>query len=109
MDLQAKWTAKVMCGKSVLPSQEEMLADVERHYQDMEEKGIPKHYTHTLAHEVSYEYMDWLANQSGTPQVDDETKFKCRSYFKFAAENGIWRAREWEPIQSLNSHPLPNS
>ncbi|KAL0425822.1 UNVERIFIED_CONTAM: Flavin-containing monooxygenase FMO GS-OX-like 2 [Sesamum radiatum] len=109
MDLQAKWIAKVMCGKSVLPSQEEMLADVERHYQDMEEKGIPKHYTHTLAHEVSYEYMDWLANQSGTPEVDDETKFKCRSYFKFATENGLRRAREWEPIQSLNSHPLPNS
>ncbi|XP_011090332.1 flavin-containing monooxygenase FMO GS-OX-like 2 [Sesamum indicum] len=101
IDLQAKWVAKVISGKSVLPSQEEMLADVERHYQDMEEKGIPKHYTHTLAQQVSYEYMDWLANQAGKPEVDDETKLKCRSYFNFVAENSLWKAKEWEPTMGI--------
>ncbi|KAL0429048.1 UNVERIFIED_CONTAM: Flavin-containing monooxygenase FMO GS-OX-like 2 [Sesamum radiatum] len=101
IDLQAKWVAKVISGKSGLPSQEEMLADVERHYQDMEEKGIPKHYTHSLRKEVSYEYMDWLAHQAGTPEVDDETKLKCKSYFNFVADKGVWRAREWEPTKGL--------
>lgn len=56
IDLQAKWVARVLSGKAVLPSAEEMVADVQQYYQYMEAKGIPKHFTHSLAFEVLYIY-----------------------------------------------------
>lgn len=48
LEYQAKWVAHVLAGKSILPSEKEMLADVEKHYMDMELTGVPKHHTHTL-------------------------------------------------------------
>lgn len=48
LELQAKWIAQVLSGNAILPSREEMLADVEAHYKQMEEDGIPKHHTHML-------------------------------------------------------------
>ncbi|KAK4414662.1 Flavin-containing monooxygenase FMO GS-OX-like 7 [Sesamum alatum] len=60
-----------------------------------------------LTYRVSYEYMDWLANQAGTPEMDEETKLNCKSYFKFVAENGVWKAKEWEPENFVD--PRQNS
>ena len=48
MELQSKWIAGVLSGKLLLPSEEEMLADVQQHYLQMEESQIPKHHTHLL-------------------------------------------------------------
>ena len=48
MEIQAKWVAGVLSGKAILPSKEEMLADVEEHYHQMEDAGVPNHYTHRL-------------------------------------------------------------
>lgn len=53
IELQSKWVACVLSGKAILPSEEEMLADVEQHYKDMEDQGVPKHHTHKITpHEV---------------------------------------------------------
>lgn len=54
IDLQAKWVASVLSGNAILPSEEEMLADVEEHYRLMEENGIPKHHTHSLDLKMVY-------------------------------------------------------
>ncbi|KAI3449100.1 hypothetical protein Pfo_005765 [Paulownia fortunei] len=94
IDLQAKWIAHVLSGKAPLPSKEEMLAEIQEYYQYMDEKGIPKHNTHSLGHE--FEYSDWLASQVGLAGVDEQTRLIQKSYFKFIADNGLWRSREWQ-------------
>jgi len=45
-ELQCKWVARVLSGKVLLPTEKEMLADVEEYYQQMEKDGFPKHMTH---------------------------------------------------------------
>ncbi|KAK4476501.1 hypothetical protein RD792_015656 [Penstemon davidsonii] len=95
IDLQAKWVANVLSGKQTLPSEEEMLAETEQHYRQMEAKGIPKHHTHRIGHEHFFEYLDWLATEAGYAKVDEETKLITKNYFNFAVENGFWRAKEW--------------
>ncbi|CDP19710.1 unnamed protein product [Coffea canephora] len=46
--LQANWVAGVLSGKVTLPSIDKMLADVEKHYQFLDEIGIHKSQTHSL-------------------------------------------------------------
>ncbi|CAI9099345.1 OLC1v1036151C3 [Oldenlandia corymbosa var. corymbosa] len=74
MELQAKWIARVLSGKTILPSKEDMTTDVEKYYQEMEEMGIPKHFTHRLTSANQFEYLDWIAAQAGLSVVDDKTK-----------------------------------
>ncbi|KAL9142106.1 hypothetical protein ABFS82_14G147300 [Erythranthe guttata] len=50
IDLQAKWIAHVLSGKRNLPSEGNMLSEVEEYYRKMDEKRIPKHHTHSLVH-----------------------------------------------------------
>ncbi|XP_047972661.1 flavin-containing monooxygenase FMO GS-OX-like 7 isoform X1 [Salvia hispanica] len=91
---QAKWVARILSGKVWLPSEEEMETEVRQHYQLMEEKGIPKHYTHALQFEL--DYLDWLANQVGEI-VHETTHLYVKSYVKFVFEGNKQRLREWEP------------
>ncbi|XP_071701351.1 flavin-containing monooxygenase FMO GS-OX5-like [Rutidosis leptorrhynchoides] len=77
-ELQAKWVALVLSEKILLPSEDEMLADVYKHYREMEDNLIPKHYTHSLL--FQFEYLDWLAAQVGL-QVEDRLKKICRNLF----------------------------
>ncbi|KAK8693426.1 hypothetical protein V6N13_071010 [Hibiscus sabdariffa] len=51
LELQAKWVAKVLCGKLKLPTQEEMAYSVEQFYCQMEKRGWPKRFTHNLQHD----------------------------------------------------------
>ncbi|KAI8028215.1 Flavin-containing monooxygenase FMO GS-OX5 [Camellia lanceoleosa] len=69
MELQSKWIARVLSGKLLLPSEEEMLADVQQHYLQMDESQIPKHHTHLLD-PFEFGYMHWLAAQVGLPPPD---------------------------------------
>ncbi|KAK8565913.1 hypothetical protein V6N13_020987 [Hibiscus sabdariffa] len=62
LELQAKWVAKVLCGKLKLPTQEEMAYSVEQFYCQMEKRGWPKRFTHNLQHD-EVEYKAWLAAQ----------------------------------------------
>ncbi|XP_076932604.1 flavin-containing monooxygenase FMO GS-OX5-like [Bidens hawaiensis] len=70
-ELQAKWVALSLSAKISLPSKDEMLADVYKLYQEMDQNGIPKRYTHSLR--FQYEYVDWLAEQVDL-HVEDELK-----------------------------------
>ncbi|MED6205301.1 hypothetical protein PIB30_016486 [Stylosanthes scabra] len=47
-ELQGKWVARVLSGKMVLPSEEEMMKSIEEHYQFMQQNGLPKRFTHYL-------------------------------------------------------------
>ncbi|CAA0806041.1 Flavin-containing monooxygenase FMO GS-OX-like 3 [Striga hermonthica] len=100
VDLQAKWIAHVLSGKVNLPSEEEMMAEVEDHYRFLDEKGIPKHHTHNLFHKnitaSQLEYLDWVACQVGLKGVDDQTRLVLQNYFQFWVENGGLNYRDWE-------------
>uniref|UniRef100_A0A7N0TKY3 Flavin-containing monooxygenase n=1 Tax=Kalanchoe fedtschenkoi TaxID=63787 RepID=A0A7N0TKY3_KALFE len=63
-ELQSKWIAGVLSGRISLPSQEEMMEDIEAFYTKLEAAGIPKRYTHNCA-DCQFEYGDWLATKCG--------------------------------------------
>ncbi|KAG8363395.1 hypothetical protein BUALT_Bualt19G0017900 [Buddleja alternifolia] len=105
MDLQANWVARVLSGTASLPSKEDMLAEVQQHYQHMEYTGIPKHYTHDLGYK--FDYLDWLANQVGLGEPDEQLKLILKSYSKFIIDdNGYLRRREWELGYGLQEEEL---
>nr|XP_043608810.1 flavin-containing monooxygenase FMO GS-OX-like 7 [Erigeron canadensis] len=60
---QARWIAKVLSRKVSLPSEYEMLSEVEQYYREMEEKGIPEHRAHSIDFKI--DYIEWLYAQSG--------------------------------------------
>ncbi|XAR54146.1 hypothetical protein NMG60_11029161 [Bertholletia excelsa] len=96
-ELQSKWVAHILSGKLFLPSKEEMLVDVQKHYQLMDESGIPKRHTHCL-HPNEFEYLDWLAAQVGVPPVEDRLKRIYWQVFKSISSPAADRFRdEWEP------------
>jgi hypothetical protein len=47
-ELQGKWIAGVLSNRLMLPSQQEMMEDVEAFYSSAEVSGMPKRYTHNL-------------------------------------------------------------
>ncbi|KAL8475946.1 hypothetical protein ACS0TY_028559 [Phlomoides rotata] len=102
IDLQTKWVARVLSGKARLPSAEEMAAEVKEYYRDMEAKGIPKHYTHSLAFE--FDYVDWLANQVGSEGIIERLRSTVESYVKFVIDHGMWRHKEWEPCSGTKEN-----
>ncbi|KAM7259591.1 hypothetical protein ACFE04_015332 [Oxalis oulophora] len=69
-ELQSKWIAGVLSGRIVLPSEEEMMTDIEEFYLSLEASGIPKRYTHNIA-KSQKEYNDWLAAQCGCPGLEE--------------------------------------
>ena len=56
-EFQSKWIAGVLSGRIGLPSEEEMMRDVEALYLLLEASGTPKRYTHGIGH-CRIEYMD---------------------------------------------------
>ncbi|XP_022857925.1 flavin-containing monooxygenase FMO GS-OX5-like, partial [Olea europaea var. sylvestris] len=93
VEFQARWVASVLSGKVLIPSEEEMLIDIEKHYQHMEEAGRPKYQTHSL-HFDEFGYLDWLAAQVGEPGMDEGLKEIFRTLFKFFADKGWAGFRE---------------
>jgi hypothetical protein len=47
-ELQSKWIAKILANRVALPSQEDMIEDIEAFYSSLEASGTPKRYTHRL-------------------------------------------------------------
>ncbi|XP_055810910.1 flavin-containing monooxygenase FMO GS-OX5-like [Solanum dulcamara] len=88
-ELQAKWIAQVLSGNVILPSEEEMLADVEDHNRHLDKAGIPKCHTHRL-HPHQIEYIDWLAARVEMPPIDAGLTEMYWSIYKFIGEVG-WR------------------
>ncbi|XP_057839100.2 flavin-containing monooxygenase FMO GS-OX-like 9 [Cryptomeria japonica] len=77
-EAQSKWLAYVLSGKVALPSVKDMFKAVEDSYQLRDVDDVPKHYTHDIA---SFEYHDWLADQSGYPHFEDWKKDICFATF----------------------------
>ncbi|XP_062073400.1 flavin-containing monooxygenase FMO GS-OX-like 4 [Humulus lupulus] len=63
-ELQSKWIAGLLSDRIDLPSQEEMMDDVNAFYYSLEVSGTPKRYTHNLG-ASQFDYDDWLAAQCG--------------------------------------------
>ncbi|XP_049366513.1 flavin-containing monooxygenase FMO GS-OX5-like [Solanum verrucosum] len=104
-ELQAKWIAQVLSGKVLLPSEEEMLADVEDHNRQLEEAGIPKRHTHRL-HPHEMEYMDWIAAQIGMPSLDAGLKEIYWSIYKCVREVGYANYRDLWVFENLTQSSL---
>ncbi|KAK8516341.1 hypothetical protein V6N12_068948 [Hibiscus sabdariffa] len=68
-ELQSKWVAGVLSGRITLPSQKEMMEDINSFYSMFEAAGIPKRYTHCIG-ESQFEYCNWLAAQCGGQGVE---------------------------------------
>ncbi|KAL3699201.1 hypothetical protein R1sor_017223 [Riccia sorocarpa] len=70
---QMKWIAKLLSGKLTLPPPTVMMAEVEKFYQDIEAKGIPRYQTLKIGIH-SYEYVDWLLEQCGEEPAESWRK-----------------------------------
>ncbi|KAK3033772.1 hypothetical protein RJ639_034214 [Escallonia herrerae] len=101
MELQSKWISRALSGKVLLPSKEKMLADVQDHYRQMAECGIPKHHTHAVGilkviTSFQFDYLDWLAVQVGGPAIDERFRQLVLQLFHVVKTNGYIRSREWD-------------
>ncbi|XP_038876857.1 flavin-containing monooxygenase FMO GS-OX-like 3 isoform X1 [Benincasa hispida] len=72
-ELQSNWVAGVLSNRIAFPSKEEMLADVNKFYADLEALGKPKHRTHELG-DYMPAYYDWLAATCGCPTYEEWRK-----------------------------------
>lgn len=67
--LQARWIGSCLNGSCKLPSSEEMLQEIEQWYQELDQQGINKRYTHRMDPDSQGEYNNWMALQAGTGDV----------------------------------------
>ncbi|KAK9076427.1 hypothetical protein SSX86_004761 [Deinandra increscens subsp. villosa] len=63
IECQSRWIAQTLSHKVFLPSENEMLLDIERYYEELNEKGVPEHRTHYIGFQTSY--IDWMFDQTG--------------------------------------------
>ncbi|CAK9159366.1 unnamed protein product [Ilex paraguariensis] len=102
-ELQSKWVTRLLSGKAVLPSESEMLADVEEHYRNMKERQTPKHHTHLiLPVDDQFEYLDWLAAQVGLPPLDGKLKDIRRELSRIYMSPQRVGWREWDVDSFIN-------
>ncbi|KAJ7982335.1 Flavin-containing monooxygenase [Quillaja saponaria] len=109
VELQSKWVVCVLSGKVLLPDEKEMMTDVERYYQKMGDRGLPKRYTHHL-YPNEAEYFDWLREQTGMPPFEEWRKqmvAEClinsrANYDKYRDE---WNDSYWDGIIKAASVP----
>lgn len=87
LELQSKWVALVLSGKISLPSKDEMLADVCKHYyQEMEENG-----TYTRSLHYQFEYVEWLSAQVGLQMEDRLREISTRLFEHWTSRSNGFR------------------
>ncbi|CAM6093325.1 unnamed protein product [Calypogeia fissa] len=86
MELQSRWIARLLSRKSSLPSECEMMSDIRNMYEQLEAINYPKSYTHNCG-SCQYEYVDWLAEQSGHEPVETWRKEIYSSASQFRKMN----------------------
>lgn len=77
IECQSRWIAHTLSKKVSLPSEEEMLGEVEKYYEEMKGKGIPEHLTHYIGFQT--DYIDWMFAQTG--MVMDKITKEMFEYF----------------------------
>ncbi|XP_073059167.1 flavin-containing monooxygenase FMO GS-OX-like 9 isoform X1 [Primulina eburnea] len=75
-EAQAKWIAQLLCGKTRLPSWDDMMLSIEEFYQSRDIAGIPKNHTHDIS---SFEYCDKYGDYIGFPRLEKWRKELCLS------------------------------
>ncbi|XP_034704853.1 flavin-containing monooxygenase FMO GS-OX-like 3 [Vitis riparia] len=80
LELQSQWIAGVLSGRIGLPSQEEMMKDVEAFYLSLEASGTPKRYTHKIG-DYEFVYIDWVAAACGLPRLEEWRKKMYHAVF----------------------------
>ncbi|KAF3783522.1 hypothetical protein EJ110_NYTH32333 [Nymphaea thermarum] len=98
-ELQCKWVAGILSEKILLPTELEMMEDVEAFYSQIQDAGYPKRYTHNMS-EYQFEYDDWLAMKCGCPMVESWRK----GMFEAALQN--WQARPETHRDESDGHDL---
>ncbi|XP_006843639.2 flavin-containing monooxygenase FMO GS-OX-like 3 [Amborella trichopoda] len=95
MELQCKWVAGALSERIALPSEEEMMKDVEAFYSRIAAMGYPKHYTHNISG-CQFEYFDWLATECGYPKGEEWRKEMYFANTRNKTENPDTYREEWE-------------
>ncbi|KAK1303222.1 Flavin-containing monooxygenase FMO GS-OX-like 5 [Acorus calamus] len=94
-ELQSKWVAGVLSGRIALPTQQEMMDDVNAFYSELESSCCPQRYTHNLSN-YQFDYDDWLSAACGCEFVEDWR----RQMYVATSENRVARLEtyrdEWE-------------
>ncbi|MED6146480.1 hypothetical protein PIB30_034802 [Stylosanthes scabra] len=95
VELQAKWVARVLSGKILLPTQDMMMKSIEDIYHEMEEKELPK--TCSLAlRPLQGEYKHWLATQAGLPPLGEWREKLFAEVFKKLVELPLTYRDQWD-------------
>uniref|UniRef100_A0A0D3DDJ9 Flavin-containing monooxygenase n=1 Tax=Brassica oleracea var. oleracea TaxID=109376 RepID=A0A0D3DDJ9_BRAOL len=81
---QAKWIAKLLSGKTSLPSFDEMMQSISEFYLAREAAGIPKRNTHDIC---DFNYSDKYADYIGFPHLEEWRKELCMSALLNSIEN----------------------
>ncbi|KAI4323502.1 hypothetical protein L6164_023100 [Bauhinia variegata] len=97
IELQSKWVAQVLSGKVHLPMEEEMMISVQKDYQQLEEKGVPKHHTHSLI-PFQADYKHWLAAQCGLAPLEDWRENMFAECLKKFAEMQDKFRDQWDEV-----------
>ncbi|KAK2993843.1 hypothetical protein RJ640_012804 [Escallonia rubra] len=95
LEFQSKWIAGILSGRISLPSQEEMMRDVNAFYSSLEASGVPKRYTHNMA-DYQFTYNDWLANELGCSPSEEWRKQMYSATSKNRAARPETYRDEWE-------------
>lgn len=94
-EYQCKWIAGCLSGRIGLPSQEDMMDDVQAFYASLEASGIPKRYTHNMG-DYQFQYNDWLAEQCGCPVCEEWRKQMYDAVSKSGRARVETYRDEWE-------------
>ncbi|XP_074307001.1 flavin-containing monooxygenase FMO GS-OX-like 2 [Silene latifolia] len=90
-ELQSKWIAGVLSGRISLPSEEEMMQDIEAFYSKLEATNVPKRHTHQLM-DFEFEIENWLAEQCGSLPIEKWRKeVYYMAYIDFIARPNTFR------------------
>jgi hypothetical protein len=77
-EVQARWTARVLSGRSALPPAEEMLRSAEEYTRGREMAGVPKHLSHSIA--FDFDYCDEFGDKHcGFPRLPEWKKELLRA------------------------------
>ncbi|MED6205295.1 hypothetical protein PIB30_016481 [Stylosanthes scabra] len=109
-ELQGKWVARILSGKMMLPSEEEMMKSIEEHYQFMQQNGLPKRFTHYLG-ATQLDYKHWLAEHLGLPPLEEwRDAMYLHNIKNFSEMNGgfrdQWDDDYWDAIINNNNTKL---
>ncbi|CAN6877789.1 unnamed protein product [Brassica oleracea] len=104
---QAKWIAKLLSGKTSLPSFDEMMQSISEFYLAREAAGIPKRNTHDIC---DFNYSDKYADYIGFPHLEEWRKELCMSALLNSIENLDTYRDSWDDDDLLQETLIsPNS